>query len=138
MFFMDVYIETDPVEFPRTRDHQSVGTWEKLSVAPGTTCENCSNGIHRNLQPRHSESTFGFASYRSALAGAVFGSSMCRIGKRCAAPRSYTENLDTEDQNCGRSNPAYDSSLCNALEYTNYGQSPRTQPADDSSDMEAT
>lgn len=138
MLISNEHIGTYYFKSSRTGNHPTLGSWEKLPPAIGTTRPNHSDGSRWNLQPRHSLPPGDFPSYGSTLAAAFFILPVRRVGKGCAPSWSYTQNFPAENQSGGRSHSTDHASPCDALEYANHGKSSRLKRSDDTSDMEAT
>src|SRR5437899_5574836 len=123
---------------PRSKDHRPLGAGKKLSLAPGTTGADHPDGSRWYLQPFDRSSIGNLPTYRSIVAAAFLVPSMCRLGKGCTSPGTYSENLFAENQSYCRGNSPCKAHQRDALEHTNHGQSTGRERSNGTSDMEAT
>jgi len=120
----------------RAPDLGEVGTWEELPCALDSTCPDHPNGSRGGFEPRDCSQIGSLSPYSPAVAAAIFGSAIARIGKRCSSSRTYPKDFATQSACGSRGDYSDEPSQRNALEYKEYGRSSSVERGYDPSNME--
>ena len=123
---------------PRRALHPGrMGMCAEPAVSEGVSSKDHHDGRRWYLEPTHCQNPESLATYGAALARSLSGTAYTGTGKGRSSSRPQSESLGEKDSSCSRSHVTHHTTQCYPLEHAQHGRSPRAQPTNCSSDLEA-